>query len=69
MFSYNPLWKLLIDKNLSKTELRTSCNITKQTLADMNKNKYVSLKTLDKICKYMNCNISDVIEYIPNKED
>lgn len=68
MFSYAPLWKTLIDKKMNKTDLRNTCNITKQTIADMSKNKYVSLKSLDKICKHLNCNIYNIIEYIPDEE-
>lgn len=64
MISYNPLWKTLIDKNISKSKFRIECNISKQTYADMNKDKFVSLKTINKICKFLNCNISEVIEYI-----
>lgn len=69
MFSYNPLWKTLIDRNISKAELRKNCNIPKQTYTDMNKNKSVSLKTLNKICNYLNCEISDVMEFIPDSKD
>lgn len=65
MISYNPLWKLLIDLGKKKTDLITDCNISKNTLADMGKNKYVSLKSIEKICKVYECNISDIIEYIP----
>lgn len=66
MFSYNPLWKTLIDKNMSKADFRKECNIPKQTYTDMNKNKFVSLKTIHKICSFLNCNIEDVIEFIPD---
>lgn len=64
MISYSPLWKTLIDKKISKSNFRVACNISKQTYADMNKDKFVSLKTINKICKFLNCNINDVIEYI-----
>lgn len=64
MISYNPLWKTLIDKKINKAKFRIDCNISKQTYADMNKDKNVSLKTIDKICKFLDCKISDVIEYI-----
>lgn len=68
MFLYNPLWKTLIDKNISKADFRKDCNIPKQTFTDMNKNKFVSLKTLNKICSFLNCKIEDVIEFIPDKD-
>lgn len=64
MISYSPLWKTLIDKKIKKSDFRIACNISKQTYADMNKDKFVSLKTINKICKFLNCDIKDVIEYI-----
>jgi len=68
MFSYKPLWKTLLDKNMNKTTLSSIANLTNQTIADMGKNKYVSMSTLDKICNTLNCNIADVIEHIPNDQ-
>jgi len=63
MFSLNPLWKTLIDKNMTKTDLRIKANFSMRTLATMGKNKYVSLAVLDKICYTLNCKIEDVIEF------
>lgn len=67
MISYNPLWKLLIDLGKKKTDLIADCNLTKQTIADMGKNKYTNLQTIEKICKAYNCNIADIVEYVPEK--
>ena len=66
MFSYNPLWKTLLDKNLKRTELLNIAGLTSQTVADMGKDKFVSMSTLDKICNSLNCDISDVIKHIPD---
>lgn len=63
MFSYNPLWKTLLDKNMKRTDLLTVASISRQTLADMGKNKPVNLTTLDKICNALECKIEDVIEH------
>lgn len=63
MFSYNPLWKTLVDKHMNKTELLKQAKLTNQTIADMGKNKYVSMATLNKICNLLNCKIEDVIEH------
>ena len=60
--SYNKLWKLLIDKNMTKTELRLQADIATSTLAKLSKNEQVSLDVLLKICKVLNCEIQDVIE-------
>lgn len=67
MISYKPLWKTLLDKNIKKSDFKKICNLSKQTYTDMNQNKFVSLKTINKICNCLNCNISDVIEFIPDE--
>lgn len=66
MFSYNPLWKTLLDKNWNKTELLKNANLTSQTIADMGKNKFVSMSTLNKICNVLQCDISNVIQHFPD---
>lgn len=62
-FSYNNLWKLAIDRNLSKTDLAKKIGITSTTLAKLNKNQYVSMKILDRICTVLDCEVSDVITH------
>lgn len=66
MITYKPLWKLLIDRKMNKLDLVEIANITRQTLADMGKDKPVSTKTLNKICNALNCKIEDIIEHIPD---
>nr|DAF08237.1 MAG TPA: Cro/C1-type HTH DNA-binding domain protein [Caudoviricetes sp.] len=63
MFSYKPLLKLLIDKNMTKTQLREQLGISMATLAKISKDEYVSMKVLDDICNLLNCKIEDVIEH------
>lgn len=63
---YSKLWKLLIEKKINKTDLRKLANITTNSLAKMGKNEMVSLKTLQKICFALNCNIGDIIDIIDN---
>ena len=64
MFSYKPLLKLLIEKNMTKTQLREATGMSMNTLAKISKNEYVSMSTLDSICNYLHCRIEDVIEFI-----
>ena len=64
MLSYKPLFRLLLEKNMSKTQLREAIGFSTATLAKLSKGEYVSLEILDKICTYMQCNIADVIEYV-----
>ena len=60
--SYNKLWKLLIDKGMTKTELRLKADIATSTLAKLSKNEQVSMEVLLKICKTLNCDLSDIVE-------
>lgn len=64
--SYNRLWKLLIDKELNKTDFRDKVGISNGTLAKLGKNDYVALTVLEKICATLECNIEDVIEFVPD---
>lgn len=68
MFSFNPLWKTLIDKNLTKTQLKEKANFANATLATMGKDKYISMDVLDRICETLNCKIENVIEYKRKEE-
>ena len=63
MFSYKPLLKLLIDKNMTKTQLREQLGISMATLAKISKDEYISMKVLDDICNLLNCKIEDIVEH------
>ena len=65
MFSYKPLLKLLIDKNMTKTQLREQLGISMATLAKISKDEYISMKVLDNICNLLNCKIEDIVEHQP----
>ena len=65
MFSYKPLLKLLVDKNMTKTQLREQLGISMATLTKISKDEYISMKVLDDICNLLNCKIEDVIEHQP----
>lgn len=60
--NYNRLWKLFIDKNITKTEMRKLANVSTNVIAKMGKNETVSLDSLRKICIALNCNLSDILE-------
>ena len=64
MFSYKPLLRLLVEKDMTKTQLREATGMSMNTLAKISKNEYVSMSTLDSICKYFHCKIEDIIEFI-----
>lgn len=63
MISFNPLWKTLIDKDMTKTELRLLIGAGSATITRMGKNGTVTTEILDRICKALDCEIGDVIEY------
>lgn len=65
--SYNGLWKLLIDKNMKKTDLLKRVEISSSTVAKMTNGELVSMKILEKICAELNCDFGDIIHY--EKED
>jgi DNA-binding Xre family transcriptional regulator len=62
-FNFNPLWKLLIDKNMAKVQLGKEIGVSSSTLAKMSKNEYVAMEVLDRICSLLECGIGDVIEH------
>lgn len=64
MISYKPLFHLLVERNMSKTELQKEVGFSSSTLAKISKNECVSLNIIIDICKFLNCKIEDVIEVI-----
>ena len=67
--SYNRLWKRLIDHDLSKTDMMHRANISTNVLARLGKGAPVSMESMEKICKVLNCNIGDVMEFVPDNEN
>lgn len=61
--SYNRLWKLLIDKGITKTEMRKMAGISTSVLAKMGKNETVSMDTLAKITSTLNCGVDDIVQF------
>lgn len=62
--SYKKLWKLLIDKDMKKKDLRIATGMTTTALAKLGKNEHVNTEILAKICKVLGCNIEDIVEVI-----
>jgi DNA-binding Xre family transcriptional regulator len=61
--SYDSLWKSLIDKRISQTDMRKVTGIAPNTLTKMKKDEDVSLRVLGKICKALDCDFKDMVEY------
>ena len=68
IFSYAKLWKLIIDKNINKTQLKEKAQISTNAVAKMGKNEPVSMETIGKVCCALECEIGDIIEIYEVKE-
>ena len=64
--SYNKLWHILIDINMTKTQLREATNITTNAMANLGKNESVPVETLEKICVVLGCTIDDIMDFEPD---
>ena len=60
--SYKKLWKLLIDRDMTKTEMRKQSGISTGALAKLGKNESVSMEVLVKICRALDCDLNDIVE-------
>lgn len=67
--TYEKLWKLLVDKRLTKTDLLSLCGISSRTLSKLSKNENVNSETLLRICEALDCDISDVMEVRRGEEE
>lgn len=66
--SYKNLWKLLIDKNMNKTDLRKAAGISSSSLAKLGKDENVTTDVLLRICDALGCNLNDIAETIPGED-
>lgn len=69
VFSYNKLWKLLIDKQMMRKDLMSMTSITSTTMAKMTKGLPVSMEVLGRICDALNVNIGDIVDFIGKSQD
>lgn len=67
--SYNKLWKLLVDKKMSKADLRRATGIAPNTMTKLRRNEEVTLTVLNKICAALNANIGDIMDFVPIETD
>ena len=66
--SYKKLWKLLIDKDMKKEDLRKATGITTTAMAKLGRNQNVNTEILVKICKALQCDINDIVEIVNTEE-
>ncbi len=65
---YNRQWKLLIDKKMKKSALTELADVSSSTIAKLNRDEYVSLEVLERICRALRCDIGDVVELTEESE-
>ena len=66
--SYKKLWKILIDKDMKKKDLQARAGISWASVTKMSKGETVSMDVLIKVCKTLECNIGDIMDFIPAEE-
>lgn len=66
--SYNRLWKLLIDKKLTRAELRKTADISPNTMTKLNRDEMVAMSVLNRICGVLSVDYGDIMQYVPDNE-
>lgn len=66
--SYNKLWKLLIDENMNKQDLKNATGISSASIAKLGRGDNITTDVLLKICEALNCNLEDIMETVHEKE-
>ena len=67
--SYNKLWKLLVDKKMSKFDLRKLIEVSPNTMTKMRRDEMVSMEVLARICDKLDCDFGDVVTYIKDEQN
>lgn len=66
--SYKKLWNLLIDKDMKKKGLEKAAGISNYVISKMTRNENITVETVGKICKVLNCTPNDMLEFVPDSE-
>jgi DNA-binding Xre family transcriptional regulator len=69
MIRYKKLWHLLLDKDLKKKDLVTLAGVSTYTISKLNRGDNVTTDVLQRICRALECDISDIMELVPDKDD
>ena len=67
--SYNKLWKLLVDKKMSKADLRRATGLAPNTMTKLRRDEEVTLTVLNKICAALNVNIGDIMDFVSDNHE
>ena len=63
-YSYMRLWVLLVQRGMTKEDLRTGAKLSSATIARMGRNENVSLEVLDRVCIFLNCGLNEIVEHV-----
>ena len=66
--SYKKLWKLLIDKDMTKTQLRIASGVSSSTMAKMTRGEDIQVSVLVRLCQTLKCDVGDIVQFIPDDE-
>ena len=64
--SYNRLWKMMVDRHLTKTELTHLAGISTNAMAKLGRNEDVRVRVLEKLCTSLDCKLDDIVEFVPD---
>ena len=67
--NYNKLWKMMIDKKMSQTELTHLAGISTNAMAKLGKNEDVRVNILEKLCTSLDCKLDDIVEFVPDSKE
>lgn len=66
--SYKKLFHMLIDRNMTAAELQKEAGYSANISTRMRRDEYVSLESMEKICRVLDCKVDDIVEFVPDKE-
>ena len=67
--TYKKLFHLLIDKGMTNAELMEKAGFSANIITRLKRNNYVSLDSIEKICKVLNCGVDDILEFLPDNTE
>lgn len=67
--SYKKLFHLMIEKDMTNAQLMAEANFSANIITRLKRNNYVSLETIEAICRVLNCNVDDILEFVPSESE
>lgn len=67
--SYDKLFHMMIDKKLNNSQLKNSAGISANIITRLKRNEYVSMESIEKICRTLNCGVDDILDFIPEPDN